>query len=270
MRTLIAAAAAAAAPCAVATAGMMCLLAQSTIWKLTASGQHIWQRTIAASGSNPRAIPHGLAVDQETGAIYMVGMCQENVDFDPSRSGENIIYCNTWQSTLGFVMKLNARGRLQWVRTTTSCKWISVLYHVDIAPSGGIVTAGTFERCIDLPAPGQTETGVSGQEDFHMTTRKGDDCCGSRDGYDSDFFLWGLDALGRSTFAQQVSSPGPDYLSAVTTADNGICAAGIIDNGQINEIMQGNNNCTLSLEDALDGPSNRFVAFRVEPPALAE
>lgn len=114
--------------------------------KLDASGNFVW----AILFGNNYPTQYGSAIDVDTsGNIYLTGLCQGIVDFDPGPA----VYNLDGGGGNVYVLKLTTNANLVWARNMTGSG--SVGYGIDVDGSGNVHTTGFFASTVDFdPGPG--------------------------------------------------------------------------------------------------------------------
>jgi hypothetical protein len=122
--------------------------ADAFIVKLDSGGVFEWVRTWGGAGTDE---VRGLGTDSY-GNNYVGGVFQGKVDFDP---GEKVAERTAKSTKDAFLMKINAAGDLEWVRT-----WGDEGSRIEIAdialdPGSDVFVTGAYTGTIDLD-PGET------------------------------------------------------------------------------------------------------------------
>ncbi len=116
------------------------------VTKFDASGNFVWAKSIGESGYN---VGTTVAVEKETGNIYLAGHFEGTADFDP---GPETFYLSSTAGSLdGFVCKLDASGNFLWAKTFEGAAYNTVSYLLlDSAENGAIYLTGHFEDTVDF------------------------------------------------------------------------------------------------------------------------
>lgn len=119
--------------------------------KLGPTGDHVWSKSFATSGSMWSV---AVATDAVTGRIVLSGNLDGVADLD----GATI---DTGDQEKGFIMALAADGTYEWHRTYEA----SILYdnrRLTVSDTGRVVVAGAFQGGIDFGDGPQTAAGSAG------------------------------------------------------------------------------------------------------------
>lgn len=133
-----------------------------------------------------------------TGDIIVVGdVYVAGADVDPTSATSIVTNANS-----GVIMKFSSSGNLLWVRqfpstTSVTARWMQ------LASSGNILVAGSFEGTLNLDGPG----GASGMT-FTSSGR-------------NDFFVASFDSSGVEQWAVTGSSSDPDYVADLELSASG-------------------------------------------------
>lgn len=162
---------------------------------LAASAQNFqWAK---GYGSTTDDQARGVAVDPATGEVYVCGIFQGTVDFDPGAGTTTATSIGTWDS---YLLKLDAIGNFVWVKTWGSST-SDYAQAVTVDASGNPIVTGFFYLTVDFdPGPG-------------ITTRISN---GS-----SDAYVLKLDANGNFIWVAQVGGTNIDNGYSITTDPGG-------------------------------------------------
>lgn len=132
------------------------------IQKLDPSGNLLWAVSL---GGSQEDIPNDIAVDENSGDIYVVGQFRSTVDFDPSTS-TNIAVSNGNYDIC--IIKFNGDGNFQWVKTFGGIGW-DYAFGCDIDASGNLGNVGVFQNSADLdPGAGTSNFTSAGLNDTYI------------------------------------------------------------------------------------------------------
>ncbi|MHC5112509.1 MAG: SdrD B-like domain-containing protein, partial [Planctomycetota bacterium] len=170
--------------------------------KLDSSGRLLWAHQ---AGSTSSDYAYGLAGAAD-GSVYVAGYFRNTVDFDPGSETFNLVSSNND----AFVWKLDSQGEFNWAARLGGTS-SDLGYSIAVAPSGNVVTIGSFQGTADMD-PG---AGVS-----NLTS------AGS-----ADVFVSVLDETGAFVWARRLGGTGFDqaYAAAVAT-DGSVFTAGKFSN----------------------------------------
>jgi len=131
----------------------------------SAAGDFEW---VVVLGSDSEEWPFDVTVDS-TGSIYVTGLFQGSVDFDPGPGTD------VHSSTGGFMMdpfllKLDSSGNFVWARTWGGLS-ADLAYGVETDDAGNVYVTGVFQLSADFdPGPGQYVISSNGAIDVYVTT----------------------------------------------------------------------------------------------------
>ncbi|MCW3103133.1 MAG: hypothetical protein JWO09_1573 [Bacteroidetes bacterium] len=130
------------------------------VQKLDASGNLVWAKSI---GSNSAENGNGIALDMY-GNIYVTGdYYSPTVDFDPGPGVENV---SSLGSMDAFILKLDAAGNFNWVKTISAPN-IQTGVKLVTDPAGNIYISGTYYGTADFdPGPGVYNLTSAGSGNF--------------------------------------------------------------------------------------------------------
>ncbi|MEM7036788.1 MAG: SBBP repeat-containing protein [Bacteroidota bacterium] len=133
--------------------------------KLDSNGDFQWAVTLGDTSYDVSKAIHANAL----GEVFVAGMYSGTVDFDP---GPGVLNLSTPQPDythrLGFLLKLDASGNLEWVRSIGQSGG-EECQSFDIAANGDLLVAGTFVDSVDMdPGPGTTLLTSSGDPDLYL------------------------------------------------------------------------------------------------------
>lgn len=170
--------------------------------KFNDAGTHQWSRTWGGAGYERG---YSVAVDNNTGAVYISGFFSSDTDFDPG-AGTDMHYSHDGSA---YLSKLNSNGAYLWAET-----WWGTAYDVAIDDIGNVCISGWFQNTCDLdPGPGI---------DVHIAQ-------GMR-----DVSLCKFDSTGAFTWARTWGAGTDDHGTGVAIGSSGIiylsgCAKYVID-----------------------------------------
>ena len=172
------------------------------IQKLNPDGSLAWVKQI---GGPTTIDPSGLEIDN-AGNIYVTGRYSDSVDFDPG-PGTAILVSN-WTHD-AFLLKLDAAGNFQWVRSTEGTTgYVAIGHDIAFDQQGNIVVVGSHAGLIDLdPGPGLDTISTGGSISHNL-------------------FLWKFDANG-------------NYLSGYGFGDGGSLSISKVDIDSDNNLYLG-------------------------------
>lgn len=124
------------------------------ILKLNKNGNFVWAKAIR--GKKFCAV-YGMTTDG-SGNIYVTGAFEDIVNF--GLGATNVYLKSNGQRDI-FVMKVNALGRLQWVKAMGGSA-MDVGLSIAVDPSGNVYTTGAFQGTVDFD-PGVNTTNVTSQ-----------------------------------------------------------------------------------------------------------
>lgn len=104
--------------------------------RISGSGEHVWSRTFGGPGDDAT-----MGIDsRDDGAVFVTGVFEELVDFDPGLGMEEAMSNGDWDA---FVLRMNDRGDTFWVRSVGGRGFDTPMA---LATSGydWIYVAGTF------------------------------------------------------------------------------------------------------------------------------
>lgn len=125
------------------------------ISKLDPSGNYLWLKSIGGSGTDMI----GSSKIDNLGAIYVSGIFQNTVDFDP---GPNTNSITSGQTDL-FILKLNTSGLYEWVYNSTTTLFTSPRA-LSLDNGGYIYASGGFEGSVNLNPNGSAANFTSNGE----------------------------------------------------------------------------------------------------------
>lgn len=160
------------------------------IQKIDTLGNIIWAKSMAGTGGTSNR-SNSIAVDFESNAVFVTGVFEGTVDFDPS-SGENLQTASGAQDV--FIQKLDLLGNAVWTRILGSAD-NEKANSLTCDDSGNVYVTGAFEETLDLdPGTGILEKTANGEHD--------------------SFFLK-LDADGELVWAKSIGSVYLDEAAAI-------------------------------------------------------
>lgn len=116
-------------------------------------------------GSTSDDQARGVAVNPTTGDVYISGLFQGTVDFDPGAGTTTATSLGSWDS---YLLKLDAIGNFQWVRTWGSST-SDYGQAVTVDASGNPIVTGFFYLTVDFdPGPGITTKTSNGSSDAYV------------------------------------------------------------------------------------------------------
>jgi hypothetical protein len=146
------------------------------ITKYTSNGNFVWGKSI---GGKLDDFVANIKKDRQ-GNLYLIGIFQSTVDFDPGPGVFNV----TSVSTTSFILKLDKDGNFLWVKTLKGrCSTL------DIDEEGNILIGGSFTGTVDFD---------SGPGVFNMTAQLLWD----------DMFVLKIDQSGNFLWAKQIRNLG--------------------------------------------------------------
>lgn len=165
----------------------------SVIAQFDEQGNHVW--SLALTGPNYQII-RGLAVDAQSGAVFVTGVFHEELDWGTGQ-------LTTPGDADGFVLRLDAGGAVDWARQVGGAE---ADYGNGIAAANGrLVVAGQTDGAIDL-GEGVLLAGVDGLPDAWVAV------------YDVD---------GSPTWTRAFDDPGDERaVRAAFTADGDVVVLG--------------------------------------------
>ncbi|MFC1976173.1 SBBP repeat-containing protein [Chloroflexota bacterium] len=151
--------------------------------KLDSVGNFVWARSI---GSSDQDKGFDIAVD-ETGNVYITGLFEGTVDFDPGPGTFNLT--STSGSADIFVSKLNSDGNFVWAQSMGGLNG-DIGLRIAVDGAGNVYPNGSFRGTTDFdPGPGT----------FNLTSAG-----------DADIFVSKLDSAGNFVWAWSKGSSGFD------------------------------------------------------------
>ncbi len=165
------------------------------IFKLTASGNFVWAKSIKSNGWDSGK---SIAVDAN-GNIIVVGFYNGTADFDPGSSTFNLT--PELGSQDGFILKLNAAGNFVWAQSLGYSN-SEELDNVVTDNLGNIYFTGIYDGNIDLD-PG---TGI-----VPASSNSGS----------IDFFIEKFDATGNFIWGKSIGGTGTDNCTSLAIDVNG-------------------------------------------------
>lgn len=157
------------------------------ILKLDPSGNFIWAHSMGASNRD-----HARTIDFDaSNNIYVAGSFYETVDFDPGPGVQSVV---SGGLSDGFVLKLDANGGFQWIRTFDGVDAMNC-WSILVDPAGEIYLSGDFKGTVDFD-PGSASYNLASS--------------GS-----SDLFVMKLDGTGNLSWARKQGGPNGDYGGSI-------------------------------------------------------
>ena len=169
--------------------------------KFDASGNLLWQLDIGGPGDD-----RGNAIALDTaGNVYITGMFQKTVDFDPGANTANLTANGNGFNI--FVAKYDTSGNYQWARAFGGASNIaSAGYGIAVDSAGYVLVTGQFAGAL-TPDPTHPQTRLIAAS--------------------SDIFVLKLAADGATLWAKKIGGNGADRATAITTdANNNIYLTG--------------------------------------------
>jgi hypothetical protein len=163
------------------------------ISKLDVSGNFVWAKAIGGSGYENS---YSVAIDAD-GYVYVTGVFQDTVDFDPGAGIEELI---STSSDDIFILKLSPAGNLVWVKQVSGLSY-SMSNAIAIDPWGNVLTTGWFNATTDFDPSAGT---------FSMSP------LGS-----TDIFVSKLDSAGNFKWAVSLGGTSEDRAHAIATDAKG-------------------------------------------------
>lgn len=129
--------------------------------KLDASGNFEWA---VAYGSSIRDEGTSITTDA-SGNIYLTGIFQETVDFDPGSGVTNLTSAGNWDV---FLQKLDADGNSIWAGSFGG-EGMDDVGCIALDASGDVYTTGSFRNTVDFdPGSGVTDVVSTGDADVYV------------------------------------------------------------------------------------------------------
>ncbi len=170
--------------------------------KLDKNGDYIWSLSIGGNGYEE---VKSIKVD-ESGNIYIVGVFQETVDFDPSDNEEIITSEGGWDV---FILKLTSSGDFLWVKQIGSYKFIKA-NSMDLDNSNNIYITGYFFETVDFNP---------GNETYNLTAS-----------IDEDIYILKLNSDGEFVWAKSFEGTSIERgISCVIDNEQNICLTGLFE-----------------------------------------
>jgi len=115
------------------------------IVKLSTNGDLLWAIAI---GGNLWDLGNRVVTD-ESGNVFIVGVFQETVDFDP---GSGVFYVTSSSPADSFILKLDPQGSFEWVKTLDGNGQDSStnVRSVSLNSDGSIIVSGIFQGTMDV------------------------------------------------------------------------------------------------------------------------
>ena len=152
------------------------------ISKFDGFGKLVWSRHIGGSGNDEAAT----IVNEQSGDIFITGVFQGIVDFDP---GTGTAMLDNGAEPGAFLLKIDTAGNFLWVKQLTKGKGSIYSSHtISVAPSGNMYVTGTFNGTVDLdpgPAVHNVSSAGSSWDDIFISKFNGD-----------GDFIWGKQFTG--------------------------------------------------------------------------
>ena len=135
------------------------------IQKLDANGQFVWARALQGNGTT---IIQDIRSDQ-SGNLFICGSFDAPTDFDP---GIGVNTVSPTGNEDAFILKLNAAGSFQWVKTfgsTASSSTVASAMAIDFNNGSDLLLTGYFSDSVDFdPGPGVNMVYASGFSDGYV------------------------------------------------------------------------------------------------------
>lgn len=129
--------------------------------KLDNLGNFQWVKQI---GNTSADAPYDIAIDG-SGNLYLAGMYQGTVDFDPGTGVSNLTAVGNWE---GFVAKYDISGSYIWAKSIGGTKWDNAT-DLEVDGSGNVYTVGVFEDTVDFdPGNGVHNLASNGRDDLYL------------------------------------------------------------------------------------------------------
>lgn len=129
------------------------------VLKLDASGNFGWAKRMGGTEPDNGQI---IAINGN-GEVIVNGHFKSTVDFDPGTGTFNLTNLHPGNSSLGFIVALDASGNFIWAKNTQ----LPYLHAMAVDNSDNIYTAGAFEGTIDFNfGPGVSNLSATGSDAF--------------------------------------------------------------------------------------------------------
>lgn len=128
------------------------------ISKYNTTGQLQWAISFGSAGVD---IPHSVTTDA-SGNVYVVGYYSGTCDFDPGAGNTTIAGTGGTAEGArdGFIVKFNANGIFQWVKTYANAGTEENCFGVDADDAGSVYVTGVFQGTVSFDAYTLTTNGV--------------------------------------------------------------------------------------------------------------
>jgi hypothetical protein len=171
--------------------GNQCLF----LYKLDVNGDFVWAKAIRGPNN---AYGKGLALDPHSGDVYITGLFNGKVDFDPGTE----IFFITGNGYDLFVTKLNVAGDFLWTKSFGAEGFdFGSSIAIDPGGSGDVYTLGYYSGTVDFDP---------GIDEFNQTSNGGDDS-----------FISKLDESGNFLWAKSFGGELGDYGGSIMSDQSG-------------------------------------------------
>jgi len=170
------------------------------IQKLDKSGNFVWAKHIAGSFEES-----GYSIDiSSNGNIYITGIFQGTVDFDPGPGVTTLSYNAQYDI---FILCLNSNGDFQWAKSFGGSV-IEIPTSINVDSNNDVVVAGYFGGTVDFDPGAGTN---------NITSNGGD-----------DFFITKFTGTGTYQWTQRIGGAFDEYVYDITTSNtNNIICTGM-------------------------------------------
>ncbi len=177
------------------------------IVKMDADGNLLWVKVFSGEGTD---LGNSIAVDK-AGYLYITGIFNDTVDFDPGPGVYELNSGNTSVSTSRadiFILKLDTSGNFVWVKKVGSPSDDDFSSDIALDSSGNVYVTGNFTNTVDFdPGPGV----------YYLTAAN----------YDN--FILKLTASGNYSWAKAIEGQGNDDkgISIDTDSEGNVYTVGV-------------------------------------------
>jgi len=163
--------------------------------KLDANGDFVWAKAIRGPNN---AYGKAIALDPNSGDVYLTGLFNGKVDFDPGTE----TFFITGNGYDFFITKLDSTGNFQWAKSFGDSGFdFAASIAIDPGGSGDVYTLAYYSGTVDFDP---------GADDFNLTSSGGDDIVISK-----------LDESGNFLWAKSFGGEEGDYGSSIMSDQSG-------------------------------------------------
>jgi hypothetical protein len=169
---------------------------------------------------------HGLAVDQVTGAVFLMGLTQGNVAFSSSNGTSQVVAgVETWHM---FLVRYDTGGNFKWGQTNVAAP-NSIPHGIAIDAADNVYVSGWFEGSSTFSSADGNNLSMTGLSQPVQTAPD----------YPDDAFLVKYDANGNVKWASDIGGYKAMGLSLAVSSQGNVSMTGFVGNIGGGTIQQG-------------------------------